>query len=101
MEPIHVDTKKLNNLEDYAVSLAYGMISLKTLENLHIQAINLGILTEDLSCRANTIIWDIRRDIRLYQEQLESVLELIPNDKLDVEKIIEHMKPTKKKRCVT
>jgi len=97
----HVETKNLNSLEDYAISLAYGMISLKTLENLHIKAIDIGILTEDLSCRANTIIWDIRRDIRLYQEQLESVLELVPDDKLDVDKIIEHMKPKRKKRCVT
>jgi len=76
----YVDSKSLKTLEDYAQSLLEGILSLKTLESFHIKAVEIGILPDDLSCRANTIIWDLRRDIKLYMEQLSSVLELVPDD---------------------
>ncbi len=80
MDLTYVDAKNLKNLEGYAVALTTGMLSLKTLENFHIRAIEIGILPEDLSCRCNTIVWDLRRMIKLYKDQLESVLELLPDD---------------------
>jgi len=91
MEVTYVDAKKLKTLEEYAVCLVTGMFSLKTLENYHIRAIEIGILTEDLNCRANTIVWDMRRMLKLYQDQLESVLELLPDD-FNTDKIIELLK---------
>jgi len=97
-----VDSKNLKTLEQYAIALVSGMISLKTLENYHIRANEIGILTEDLICRANTIVWDIRRDIKLYRDQLESVLELLP-DTFNAETIIHTLKDlhVKKARQIT
>lgn len=80
MDLTYVDAKNLKNLEHYAVALVMGVLSLKTLEQYHVRAEDIGILKEDMSCRANTIIWDLRRDMKLYQDQLESVLELLPED---------------------
>ncbi len=91
MDLIYVDAKKFKSLEEYAIALVTGMLSLKTLENFHIHAVQIGILSEDLACRANTIVWEIRRNIKLYQDQLESVLELLPED-FNVTKIVEVLK---------
>lgn len=91
MEVTYVDAKKLKTLEEYAIALVTGMFSLKTLENYHIRAIEIGILTEDLNCRANTIVWDMRRMLKLYQDQLEGVLELLPDD-FNTSTIIETLK---------
>ncbi len=91
MDHTYVDAKSLKTLEDYAIALASGMLSLKTLENFHIRAVEIGILSEELSCKANTIVWDLRRDIKLYQELLEGVLELLPDD-FNAGSIIEKMK---------
>lgn len=94
MDLTNVDVKNLKTLEQYAITLVTGMMSLKTLENFHIKAVNEGLLPEDLNCRANTIVWDIRRDLKLYQEQLDGVLELV-GDSIDVKTIIESLKPKK------
>lgn len=91
MEVTFVDAKKLKTLEDYSVALISGMLSLRTLEEYHKRAVDIGILTEDLSCRANTIIWDIRRMLKLYKDQVESVLELLP-DEFNATMIIENLK---------
>jgi hypothetical protein len=80
MDHTFVDDKSLKTLEDYAVFLTGGLISLMTLQNIQVKAIELGIMPEDLNERANTIIWDVRRQIQLYQHQLNSVLELLPDD---------------------
>ncbi len=80
MDLTYVDEKSLKTLEDYAVFLVTGMLTFKTLQNQQVRAIEIGIMKEDMSERANTIIWDIRRLIKLYQDQTEAVLELIPDD---------------------
>lgn len=77
---MYLEPKKLKTLEEYAISLALGMISLKTLENYHIAAVQNGILPEDMSCRCNTMVLDLRRMIKQYQDQLETCLELLPED---------------------
>ncbi len=91
MDHTYVDAKKVKSLEDYAMSLVSGMLSLKTLQSFHIRAIEIGILTEDMACRANTIIWDISRDMRLYKDQLETVLELLPPT-FNEENLIDNLK---------
>lgn len=91
MEVTYVEPNSLKNLEGYAVALVTGMLSLKTLENFHIKAVDIGILKEDQTCRCNTIVWDIRRCIKLYQDQLESVLELLPSD-FNAQAIVEMLK---------
>src|SRR6185437_11963740 len=91
MDLTYVDEKNLKTLEDYAVTLVTGMLTIRTLLNQQIQSINAGILTEDLSCRTNTIAWDLKRMLKLYQDQTESVLEMIPDD-FNVEKIIDGLK---------
>ncbi len=75
-----VEAKKMKSLEDYLIALVTGMISIKTLESFHAQAINLGILKEDQECRGNTILWDCKRLQRLYLDQADSVLQLLPDE---------------------
>lgn len=76
MQQTFVDEKSLKSLEDYAVFLTSGLYTLQTLYNLQTQAINAGILLEDHAERVNTILWDIRRLLHQYKQQLDGVLEL-------------------------
>jgi len=80
MDHTFVEEKSLKSLEDYSVFLTSGMLTLMTLQNLQVRAIEIGIMKEDQAERANTIIWDLRRAIKLYKDQTESVLELLPDD---------------------
>jgi len=104
MEIKYVDPMKMKSLEDYVISLVYGMITLKTLSQFHIQALNLGVMKEDHDCRANTMIWDCTRLLRLYHDQAESLLELLPEginfneiiNKLQLEEIKKAKQITKK-----
>jgi hypothetical protein len=80
MHHTYVDEKSLKSLEDLALHLTGHLISLQTLHNTQVQAIQIGIMTEDMNERANTIAWDIRRLLKLYKHQLEAVLELLPDD---------------------
>lgn len=91
MDLTYVDIKKMNSLEHYAMSLMTGMLSLKTLENFHIRAIDLGLMPEDMMCQANTMVWDIRRLLKIYQNQMECALELIGGD-FDVNGILTHLR---------
>mgnify|MGYP003616944581 CR=1 FL=1 len=91
MDLTYVDAQNLKSLEHYAVALVMGILSLKTLETYHIKAEDLGILKDDMSCRANTIVWDLRRDIKLYYDQLQSILELLPDD-FNPDSIVESLK---------
>ncbi len=93
MDLTYVDEKKLRTLEDYAVFLGTAMISLTTLQNYDVRAIEIGILPEDMNVRANTIIWDLRRLITMYRLQLEHALDLVP-DNFNASEIIEKLKKT-------
>jgi hypothetical protein len=89
----YVDEKKLKTLEDYAVFIGTAMLTLTTLQNYEIRAIEIGILPEDMNTRSNTLIWDIRRLITMYKVQLEHVLDLVPDD-FNASAIIEKLKKT-------
>lgn len=91
MDHTFVDEKSLKSLEDYAVFLTGAMLSLITLQNMQVHAIKIGIMKEDMNERANTIIWDTRRQIQLYKNQLETTLELLPDD-FNGSTILESMK---------
>lgn len=80
MDHTFVDENSLKSLEDYAVLLTSGMISLMTLQNIEVKALKIGIMKEDQAERSNTMVWELRRLMKLYQNQLESVLELLPDD---------------------
>ncbi len=80
MDHTFVDEKSLKNLEDLAVYLTSGMLSLKTLQNIQVRSIEIGIMPEDMMEKANTMIWDLRRLINHYMDQLNSALELLPDD---------------------
>lgn len=101
MEFKHFSPEEMESLDQYAIALVLGMISLKSLVGFHQKALDLGILKEDQECRLNTIIWDIGRLNRLYLMQAESVLELLP-DKINVDTILEALKakelPKKRKK---
>lgn len=80
MDHTYVDEKSLKSLEDLAVLLTSALISLQTLHNTQVRAIEIGIMKEDMNERANTIAWDLRRLLNLYKQQLEEVLDLLPDD---------------------
>jgi hypothetical protein len=80
MDHTFVDETSLKSLEDYAVFLTSAMLSLMTLHNIQVHAIKIGILKEDMNERANTILWDVKRQLKLYQDQLQATLELLPDD---------------------
>lgn len=98
MEIKYVDASKMKSLDDYLISLVTGLISLRTLESFQARAADLGILKEDQMCRANTIIWDIKRMIKLYSDQAGSILELL-TDTFDVAVAIETLKETELKKA--
>ena len=85
-----VEAKHMKSLEDYLIALVAGLISIKTLESFHAKAILLGILKEDQDCRANTAIWDCKRLQKIYMEQADSVLELLPDD-ISFDTIVSHL----------
>jgi len=97
-----VDEKNLNTLEDLAVLLTSGILSLNTLHNQQVRSVEIGIMPEDLMERANTIAWDLRRLMNIYHEHLNSVLDLLPEDFTPVT-TIEKMKEAelKKARAMT
>lgn len=80
MDHTPVDVKSLKTLEDLAVHLSTGLYSLMTMHNFQVRAIEIGIMKEDMNERGNVISWDLRRLIKHYKEQLEEVLELLPDD---------------------
>lgn len=90
MDLTHVDAKNMKSLEDYAVCLVMGLLSLKTLETYQARVMQLGILKEDQECRTNTILWDLHRMMKMYQDQADSVLELLPDD-INPQTIIQSM----------
>lgn len=91
MDHTYVDEKSLKTLEDYAVFLTSSLITLNTLHNLEVRAIEIGIMKEDQAERSNTILWDLRRLMKQYQTQIESVLELLPEE-FSVDTIIDKLK---------
>lgn len=91
MDHTYVDEKNLKSLEDLAVVLVTGILTLQTLHNLQVKAIDLGIMPDEMATRTNTILWDLRRLMKLYQEQTENVLELVPDD-FNAEAIINGLK---------
>ena len=80
MDHTPVDVKSMKTLEDLAIFLSTGLLSLNTLHNTQVRSIELGIMKEDMNERANTIAWDLRRLMKLYETQLHEVLELLPSD---------------------
>jgi hypothetical protein len=97
MDHTFVDEKSLKSLEDLAVMLTSAMVSLMTLHNIQVKAIEIGIMPEDLAERANIIAYDIRRLMNLHRAQTEAVLDLLPDD-FNHEVIIEKLKAGEMKK---
>lgn len=91
MEHTFVDEKSLKSLEDYAVIACSAVLTLTTLQNFQVRAIEIGIMPEDMNERANTMIWDLRRLIKQYQDQANSALEII-GDGFDHGAVIDRLK---------
>lgn len=87
----HVSPQQMETLEQYAVALVVGLISLQSLVGFHKRALDLGILEEDEQCTLNTIVWDIERLTKLYNIQAASVLERLP-DTISVQSILDSLK---------
>jgi hypothetical protein len=83
----------MKSLEDYAISLVTGLLSLQTLHAFQKKAIDLGSLKDDQEQRINTILFDLIRLMKIYRDQTESVLELLPDD-YNFDTIIAKLKET-------
>jgi hypothetical protein len=79
----------METIEQYITMCAMSIISLESLEQYHIRAVELGILKEDQVCLANSLVWDLRRLQKLYKDQAESLLDLVPAG-FDVQETIKH-----------
>ncbi len=98
MEHTYVDEKSLKSLEDLSIFLTTGIFSLLTLYNLQARSIQIGILPDDAAERANTILWDLKRVMNLYQEQLDTVFHLLPED-FNVQSTIQKLKQVELKKA--
>ena len=72
---VFVDAENISSLEEYGASLLSAMVSLKTLEAFHISAFKKGLLDVDEAETGNTICWEIKRLLALYQTQINHVLD--------------------------
>lgn len=70
----------VTSLEDYAVYVTLCASSLVALSKLHFNALNAGIMPEDMECRANTIILELRRIQKAHTDQLLAIMDLLPDD---------------------
>lgn len=76
-----VNAADMENLEQYAAALLWGVISLQTLASFHIHAAKKGLLThQDEQEGVATLDWEIKRLIGLYKNQLEIIQERTPID---------------------
>lgn len=98
MQYSYVDVDKMASLEDYAVSLVMGMMSIKTLMAYHAKGQSLGILTDDQIVRGNTILWDLSKILKSSIEQADSVLERVAGD-ITIGSIIEDLQKKEKTRA--
>jgi len=98
MENKYVSASEVKTLEDYAFALVLGNLTLQTLFSFHKRAIEIGILKEDQECRAQTILWDLKRVTTLYLQQAASVLELLPED-YNFENIMDKIKDVEIKKA--
>lgn len=98
MELTYVDDTGLKSLEDMSVFLATGILSLNTLHNQQVRALEIGIMPEDAAERSNTMIWDLRRLMKLYQEQLETVWDLLPEG-FNAQEVINKLQKQELKRA--
>lgn len=80
MDHTYVDEKSLKTLEELAIFLGGSLKSLQTLLILQVQAIKAGIMPEDMNTRASHLIGKIQELMSLYYTQLDSNLELLPQD---------------------
>lgn len=80
---------ELRTPEDYVEALILGAGSLNTLRNYHIAAYKQGLLNEEEEATATSMTWEMARIIKLYQVQLEFLVERY---QLDEKKILERLR---------
>lgn len=90
MELKLVDPNKMKSLDEYVFMLCTGLMTLQTLMEFHVKAVNLGIFKEDHESRANVIVFDLKRLIALYMDQAESLLEFLP-DGFNVQQVMQKL----------
>lgn len=97
-----VEANKLTTLEEYGASLLSSMISLQTLAAFQHAAFNKGLLDEDESETAKTVLWEIERLLSLYKIQVNHVLDRTALKEEDIlnnlKKMVPDIKIPRKKR---
>lgn len=91
MDHTYVDEKSLKNLEDYAICLGSSILTLITLQNLQMQAIKLGIMKEQEEKMAEALIWNLRKAIDMFKDQMIDICGSLP-DTFNAEEVINTLK---------
>jgi hypothetical protein len=91
MDLKYSDEKNIKTIEDYGFALVLGLLSLRTLSNTQSRVLELGILSEDEMLKASTIIWELHRNMKLYQEQFDDVIKKIPQG-IDVNVMLDKLR---------
>ena len=84
-----VDASSLKTLEQYAASLCFGIISLRSLELYHIQAAKEGLLKEDEQELITTIAFEIGRLVELYKCQFTNVMDRSEFTETDIQESLQ------------
>lgn len=80
--------KEINSLEDYSVYLFSHILLMDKMCEFHGQAVEAGLLKEDMLEFVNLLLWDIKRMIKNYENHLQEVMRLFPDD-FDQNKILD------------
>ncbi len=88
-----VQADKLQTLEEYGASLLSSMISLQTLAAFQHAAFKKGLLDEDESETAKTMLWEIERLVSLYKTQVNHVLDRTELKEEDILESLRKMVP--------
>lgn len=90
MEVRKLKAETIKSLPDYAVCLCLSLVSTRSLELYQATAIQAGILSDEETEHAKTIIWEYRRLEQLVNTQIQKIEERMP-EKVDVLAIVSKM----------
>ena len=78
MNNTYINSDNITSLDDYAVMLAVGLLSIASLKQVHVHCVKIGILNTEMTDRVHTMMFDLQRLIDSYTQQSDAVLALLP-----------------------
>ncbi len=91
METPFISPKDMTTLEHYAASMFTALISLQSIQQFQAYALKKGLLDDDETETSKTIIWEIQRLAKLYENQIDKVLSRSPLEEQEILKSLQIM----------